>query len=183
MSFVCTRMSLVCHAYVLYVTRMSSLCHSYVVVCSPYVTGMYKYVTRMSLVCTCMSPVFYSYVLICHSYFTRMYSYAIRMPLVCTHVPFVCHSYVLVCHSYVTRLWFYHEPLKTMQFKYGAGNYSNDMIFLKFLSQISRKFNPMVNNNSWIFAAHRTRTTFTLVLIQLKKVGEASHNWLQSSTI
>ena len=63
-----------------------------------------------------------------------------------------------------------------MRFKYWAGNYSNDMKFLKFLSEISCKFNPMVNNNLRFFAARRTRTTFTLVLIQLKKVAEASHN-------
>ena len=40
-------------------TRMSSVCHSYVIhmplVCHPYVTGMYSYVIRMSLVCTRLS--------------------------------------------------------------------------------------------------------------------------------
>ena len=62
MSLVCTRMSSVCHSYVLarhpYVTRMSSVCHSYVprlwfyhepiyvLACHPYVTRMYSYVTR-----------------------------------------------------------------------------------------------------------------------------------------
>ena len=38
------RMSLVC-------TRMSSVCHSYVLLCHPHVAGMYSYVIRMSLVC------------------------------------------------------------------------------------------------------------------------------------
>ena len=32
-------------------TRMSALCHSYVLVCQPYVTLMYSYGIRMSLVC------------------------------------------------------------------------------------------------------------------------------------
>ena len=70
--------------------RMSSVCHS-------YITRMYSYDIRMSLVCTRMPSV-------CHS---------------CTRMSSVCHSYVLlchvlVCHSYVTRLWFYHEPLKNV---------------------------------------------------------------------
>ena len=60
----------------LYVTRMSPVCH-------PYVTRMYSYVIRVSLVCTRMSPVCHSYVLVYHPYVTRMYSYVIRMSLVC----------------------------------------------------------------------------------------------------
>ena len=95
-------------------TRMSSVCHSYVLVCLPYVTGMYSYFIRMSLVCTRMSSVCHSYVLVCHPYVTRMYSYVFRMSLVCTRMSSVCHSYthsyVLVCHPCVTRMWFYHEP-------------------------------------------------------------------------
>ena len=63
--------------------RMSSACHPHVPVCDAYVTRMYSYVIRMSLVC--------------HPYVTRMYS-----------MSSVCRSYVLVYHSYVTRMWFYH---------------------------------------------------------------------------
>ena len=70
------RMSLVC-------TRMSSVCHSYVLVYNPYVTRMYSHVIRMSIVCTRMSSVCHSYVLVCYPYVTRMYSYAIRMSLIC----------------------------------------------------------------------------------------------------
>ena len=51
MSFACTRMSFVCHSYVI---------------------RMYSYGTRMSSVCTRMSFVCHSYVLACHSYVTRM---------------------------------------------------------------------------------------------------------------
>ena len=76
-------------------------------VCHPYVTCMYSYVMRMSLVCTCMSFVCHSYVLVCHSYVTRMYSYVIHMSLLCTRMSFVCHLYLLVCHSYVTRMYLY----------------------------------------------------------------------------
>ena len=59
------RMSLVC-------TRMSFLCHSYVLECRSYVTCMYSYVIRMSFVCTLMLSVCNSYVFVCHSYVTRM---------------------------------------------------------------------------------------------------------------
>ena len=87
-------MSLVCHSHVprmySYVicmsfvcTRVSSVCHSYVLVCHPYVTCMYSHVIRMSLVCTHLSSVCHSYVLICHPYLTRMCSYVIRLSLVC----------------------------------------------------------------------------------------------------
>ena len=61
---------------------MSFLCHSYVIhtplyvlVCHPYVTCMYSYVIRMSLVGTPMSPVCQSYVLVCHPYVTRLLYY------------------------------------------------------------------------------------------------------------
>ena len=86
--------------------RMSSACHSHVPVCDAYVTRIYSYVIRMSLVCTRMSsichlhvPVCHSYVLACHPYVTRMYSYVIRMSLVRTRIS-----------SVVTRMWFYHGP-------------------------------------------------------------------------
>ena len=68
-----------CHSYVTriysYVTRMSSVCHSYVLICHSHVTRMYSRVIRMSLVCSrmssslvCspMSSVCHSYVLVCH---------------------------------------------------------------------------------------------------------------------
>ena len=84
MSFVCTRMSFVYH---------------------PYVTRMYSYIIRMSLVCIRMSFVCHSYILACHSHVTRMYSYVIRMSLLCTRMSFVCYSYVLVCHLYVTGMY------------------------------------------------------------------------------
>ena len=66
-------------------SRMSSICHSNVIrmSCYPYVTRMYSYVIRMSLVSTCTSSVCHSYVLVCHPYVTGMYSYVIRMSLVC----------------------------------------------------------------------------------------------------
>ena len=78
-----------------------------VLVCSPYVTGMYSHVNRMSLVYTRMSSVSHSYVLECHPYVTRIYSYVICMSLVYTRVSSVCHSYILVCHPYVTRTYSY----------------------------------------------------------------------------
>ena len=80
---VCTRMSFVCHSFVL----MSSVCHSYVLVYHPYVTHIYSHVTLM-------------------------YSYVIGMSLVCTRMSSVCHSYVLVCHPCVSGMWFYHVPFK-----------------------------------------------------------------------
>ena len=82
---------------------MSLVCNpklSLILVCHPYVTRMYSYVIRMSLVCNPMSFVCHSYVLVCHPYVTRMYSYVIRMSS-------LCHSYVLVCHPYVTRMCSY----------------------------------------------------------------------------
>ena len=99
----CTRMSFVCHWYVLVcnlcVTLMYSyvmVCHSYIPVCHPYVTPTYSYIirvslvcTRMSLICTHMSYVCHSYALVClvcFPYVTRMCSYVIRMSLVCTRM-------------------------------------------------------------------------------------------------
>ena len=88
-------------------TRMSSVCHSYILKCHPYVTCIDSYIIRMSLVCTSMSSVCHSHLLVCHPYVARMNSYAIRMSLVCTRIPFVCHSYVHLCHPYVTRMYLY----------------------------------------------------------------------------
>ena len=51
LSLAYTRMSFVCHSYVLVCTRMSFVCHSYTLVCHSYVTRIYSYVIRMSLVC------------------------------------------------------------------------------------------------------------------------------------
>ena len=113
MSIVCTRISLVCQAYVtrmhsyvirvsLVLTGMSSVCHSYVLVCHPYVTRMGLYVIPVSLVWACMSSVCHSYVLVCQPYVTHMGSYVILMSLVWSRMSSVCHSYVLVCHPFVT---------------------------------------------------------------------------------
>ena len=65
MSFVYTRMSLVCHSYAIH---MSLVCH-------PYVTRMLSHVILMSFVCSRMSFVCHSYVLVCHSYVTRLWFY------------------------------------------------------------------------------------------------------------
>ena len=56
-------------------TRMSSVCHSFVLVSHPYITLMYSYFIHMLLVCTRMSSVCHSYVLVCHPYVTRMWFY------------------------------------------------------------------------------------------------------------
>ena len=69
MSYRCYSNVFVCLVFHMYVTRMSSVCHLYVLVCHPYVTLMYSYVICMSL--------------ISHPYVTRMYSYVIHMSLVC----------------------------------------------------------------------------------------------------
>ena len=53
-----------------------------------YVTRIYSYVIRMSLVCPLYS--------LCHPYITRLYSHVIRMSLVCTRMTFVCHSFVVL---------------------------------------------------------------------------------------
>ena len=71
-----------------HVTRISYvICHMSIL---PYVTHMYSYVIRVSLVCTRMPSACHSYVLrmslICtrmYSYVTHMYSYVIRMSLAC----------------------------------------------------------------------------------------------------
>ena len=98
-----------------------------VLVCSPYVTGMYLHVNRMSLVYTRMSSVSHSYVLKCHPYVTRIYSYVICMSLVYTRVSSVCHSYILVCHPYVTRMYSYvirmslvYTPMSSVRHSYNT---------------------------------------------------------------
>ena len=84
LSVVYTRISSVCHFYILLCngmssvcTRMSSVCHSYVLSCHPYATRMYSYVIRMSSVC-------HLYVLRCHPYVTRTYLHVTRVSLVCS---------------------------------------------------------------------------------------------------
>ena len=52
-----TRMFLYVMRMSLEYTRMSFVCHSYVLVCHPYVTRMYSYVIPMSLVRTRISSV------------------------------------------------------------------------------------------------------------------------------
>ena len=75
--------------HVICICSMSFVYQSYVLVCHPYVTHMYSYLIRMSLVYTRMSSVCHWYVLVCHPYVTRikdlarMYSYVIRVLLVC----------------------------------------------------------------------------------------------------
>ena len=75
------------YSYVIYMslicTRMSSVCHSYLLACHAYVTRMYSYAIRMLFVCNRMSSVCHSYVLVCHPHVNCMCSYAIRMSLVC----------------------------------------------------------------------------------------------------
>ena len=88
MSFVCTRISLVCE-YSLIWFYMSFVCHSYVHTCN-------SYVIHMSLVCTRISPVCHSYVLACHPYATCMYSHVTSMLFVCTSMSSVCHSSVVL---------------------------------------------------------------------------------------
>ena len=120
MSFVCTRMSSLCHSYLLLQIdqyfllellssqieikhviikkpRMSSVYHSYVLVCHPYLTGIYSYDIFMSLVCHPYVLVCHPYVLVCHPYVLVCHPYVTRMPSVCTCMSSICHSYVLVC--------------------------------------------------------------------------------------
>ena len=83
---------------------MSFTCHSW---CHLYVTRMYSYFIRMSLVCTRMSFLCHLYVIVCHLYVTHMYSHVTRMSFVCTRMSSVCYSHVLVCHPYATRMYSY----------------------------------------------------------------------------
>ena len=73
----------------------------YVLLCHPYVTRLYSYIIRMSLVCTRIPSICHSYVLVCHPYVTRMYAYIIRIFIVCTRMSLVCHPYVTRMYSYV----------------------------------------------------------------------------------
>ena len=66
-------------------TRMPFVFHSSALLCHPYVTRMYSYAIRMSVVSIRMSSVCHSHVLVCHSYVTRS-----------TAMSFVCHSYVVL---------------------------------------------------------------------------------------
>lgn len=79
MTFVYHSYALVCHLYAILMSLVCTrsilfVCHSHVLVCLPYVTHMYLYGIRKSLVCTQMSSVCHSYVLVCHLYVTHMYS-------------------------------------------------------------------------------------------------------------
>ena len=78
----CTRMSSICHSYILVCHPYVLVCHLHVLACHPDVTRIHSYVIRMSLLCTRMSCVCHSYVLVCHPYVTHMYSYVICMTLV-----------------------------------------------------------------------------------------------------
>ena len=101
-------MSILCAHVLSICTCMTFVCQLYVLVlCHLYVTRMYSYIVRMSLVCTCMSSVCHSYVLIGHLYITRMYSDIIRLSLLCTRILSVCHSYIPICHPHVTRTYSY----------------------------------------------------------------------------
>ena len=102
-------------------TRMSSICHSYVLVC------MYVLVCNgMSLVSTRMSSVCHLYVFVCHTYtyVTRMHSYVIRMSLVYTRMLSICHSHVLACHPYVTHMYSFY---KHFNYCIDKGEFSNDL--------------------------------------------------------
>ena len=78
MSTVCTRtrirMSFLCVCNSFVCTRMPFLPHSHVLVCHPYVTRMFSYVIRISLVC-------------------HLYSYVIRMPLRFHYEPLYCQTF------------------------------------------------------------------------------------------
>ena len=88
-------------------TRMLSACHSNVICmsCHPFVTHMYSYIIRISLVCTRMTLICHSFVIVCYPYVTRMYSYVIRISLVSTRMSSVWHSYVVVSQPYVTHMY------------------------------------------------------------------------------
>ena len=97
---------------------MSLVCHLYVTSMYSYAMRMSLICNRMSLVCSCMSSVCHSYILACHPYVIRislachpyvtcMYSYVIHISLVYTPMSSVCHSYVLACRPYVTRMYSY----------------------------------------------------------------------------
>ena len=89
-------------------TRMSSVCHSYVLLCHPYVTCIYSNAICMSTVCTRMSSVCHTYVRVSHSHILCMYSYVIRMSRIYSYVipmSLVCIRMSSVCHSPVVLPW------------------------------------------------------------------------------
>ena len=119
-------------------TRMSSVFHSYVLVCHPYVSRMYSYVIRVSLVCTRMSSACHSYVLACHSYVTHMYSYVIRMSLVSGFtIPFTCchirmtYEYIRVTYEWHTSTYEWHTNDLRVTYGWHAIRKKNKVIFFK----------------------------------------------------
>ena len=106
MAVVCSRMSLICHSYVIRNVRM----YSYVLACHLYVTRMLLYVTRIySYVMVC-----HSYVLVCHPYLTRMYSYVIGMSLLCSrtwvyHESFIGSIAVMLLYDLQAKRSFFHS--------------------------------------------------------------------------
>ena len=89
----------------------------YLLVCHPYVTGMYSYVIRMSLVCT----------------------HAILMPLLCTRMSSVCHWYVFVSHPYVTHMYSY-----VIRMSLVLGFTTNHLKFFKFCLHSSFLYLPLL---------------------------------------
>ena len=92
-ALVSTRMLSVCHSYVFvchsyvtcmysYITRMSLVCHSYVI--------------RMSLVYTCMPFVCHSFVLVCHPYVTHMWIYYQPFTTVILEIVCICMKVCLL---------------------------------------------------------------------------------------
>ena len=90
MLFVCTH---VCTRMYSYDTSMSFVCDSYVLVCHPYVSCIYSYVIRTSLVYICMLFVSHSYILVCDLHIT-----------ICTPMWSVCHSYVVAIFRIAEKL-------------------------------------------------------------------------------
>ena len=93
-------MSFACHSYAI---CMSVVCTCMSHVCQPYVTALYSYVSRMSLVCVRIWSIYTHMPYLCHSHVLV----CIRMSIVCTRMSSVCHLYALVCHPYVTRMYLY----------------------------------------------------------------------------
>ena len=104
MSFVCTRMSFVCHSsVVLPWTISNTYFENHILYYQKALKKLTLFFCRTAChpYVTCMSFVCYLYTLEYHSYVTRMYSYVILMWLVCSRMLSVCHSYVLICHLYL----------------------------------------------------------------------------------
>ena len=70
-----------------------------------YVTCLYSYVIRVSLVCTCKLSVCTGMSFVCHLYVTCMYH--TRMSSVRHSYALVCNGVLLVCHQYATRMYSY----------------------------------------------------------------------------